>query len=558
MNRINSPELAEDGPDRSSGNSLPASVGGLPDAGARLSLAGPHFVEFQGRTTHVSASLSVGGVSDDATVASSAQPQRLCHIETIPVELSQAIMREVMKEDLSLDTHTQAYYRAFTQIRLICRRWADILEGMPELWVRLSMRMDERFVDLALSRSMDNPLIITGTLSSSPTLDRLLQHAYRWKVLSVSVADRSTMDHLAVHSAPLLEDLRLYHPIRPPYKILFNGSAPMLRIVHVRGCGVQWSTSLLSNLHSLVLLDIRQGAPDVGVLLEVLSTSPKLTLLRVQNTRLTQSSSRQTRIYLKCLRSLELRFLEQSILKQLADAVDIPMSTNCWFSFMRGTEWQPHSEQLEPINQRLSVLAAASIGSKSALTFWTVSDGCNREARVTYEGGADQQGALIFKFGVFPGTHNDVFEYFARQLGQAEPNPIPSALHIVNCSNRAYERNGLELLQRLHKHLPDTDEILIEDTSSGFIEDVFEIFFPGDNSLQLFRQLSILIIRDSTHKKWAASWLERRQRLQEKQGGWHRLPLRTLKIEGGTISAEIVKGLEQLVPNLVLDHVEVE
>ncbi|KAG8893000.1 hypothetical protein FRC01_013821, partial [Tulasnella sp. 417] len=53
------------------------------------------------------------------------------------------------------------YYNVITQTRLVCRRWTVALEGMPEIWARISLDMDERLIDLAISRSVHSPLIIT-------------------------------------------------------------------------------------------------------------------------------------------------------------------------------------------------------------------------------------------------------------------------------------------------------------------------------------------------------------------------------------------------------------
>ncbi|KIO17913.1 hypothetical protein M407DRAFT_246610 [Tulasnella calospora MUT 4182] len=58
------------------------------------------------------------------------------------------------------------------------------------------------------------------------------------------------------------------------------------------------------------------------------------------------------------------------------------------------------------------------------------------------------------------------------------------------------------------------------------------------------------------HGEWAG-WLQRRQKRHYQPGGVDRLPLQTLKIEGGNISAGKMKALKRLVPNLVLDGVKI-
>ncbi|KAG8957475.1 hypothetical protein FRC00_003916 [Tulasnella sp. 408] len=423
--------------------------------------------------------------------------------------------------------------------------------------------MGDRLVGLALSRSSDSPLTITGELSSSPGLDKLLQHAYRWKVLNVKVLGIDTMDRLASLSVPLLAELRISPPIShsPLQTILFNGSAPMLRIACILDCAVGWSTSLFSNLQELVL-DLMEdaGCPDVDTFLKLLSQSPKLTRLEVQNTLRADEHPLQPRVSLPCLQSLTLEYLEKEALYQVLNAIDIPTSTECSFSLEPDPD-DPRNldyERLKPIDRRLAALAEVSRGTKSTLTFGgAVKMGC-RSVWTIYEGGADRHGALIVDVEGFSGRTIDFCEHFARQLGQGEPNPIPPILHLINCSNGAYGNSKLELLQILHRHLPDTDEILIEDTSFRSIGDAFNDLFPLNQSSGLFSRLSTLTVRNLPHDRWVACWLRSRQEQQDQEGGSYPLPLQTFRIEGGTISAEMVEVLEKLVPNLVLDRVKVK
>ncbi|KIO17911.1 hypothetical protein M407DRAFT_32402 [Tulasnella calospora MUT 4182] len=414
MDKSNSTEVTEYGLDRPPTKSPFAPAVGLPEAEAS-SPEKPCLAKAQGRLSPESASPSTLGPRNEAA-ATDAQPRQLCHIETIPVELFQVVMWEITKNP----GPGWKPDHAFTKIRLVCRRWTAILEGMPKVWARLSLDMGEKLIDLALTRSKHCPLTITGDLFPSPALDKLFQHAYRWKHLDVYVNDKFIMDRLAVRSVPLLEELRLKHSVFTPHKILFN-------------------------------------------------------------------------------------------------------------------------------------------------------DWAGEKTRTTYEGEADEHGAFTAEFIIDFPIANDIFEHFARQLGKGEPNPVPPALRIIDCSY-AYAgdvENELKLLQRLHKHLPDTDEILIDDPSSKFIEDALSTLFPSNHSSGLFPRLSTLIVRKSVGG--VSSWLEKWQKRQDKQGGVQPLPLQTLKIEGRsveltkawrmedpTISAESVKVLEKLVPNLVLNHVAVK
>ncbi|KAG8911577.1 hypothetical protein FRC01_005637 [Tulasnella sp. 417] len=530
MNVIESTELGKGRLDVLAMNSLSAAADW-----SQRSFAGP--------------STAVPGKAD-----SDIQPQPPSLIKTIPVEILEIVMWEVVKDSQSLSI--PHYYDTVTQLRLVCRHWTRVLEGVPRIWANLSLSMDERLIDLALSRSMRSPLTITGYLFPSSVLDKLFQHIYRWKYLDVYLEGDSVLDRFALHSAPLLEELRLQPPLSSTSRALFNDSAPMLRIVHLRSCGVEWSASLLSNLHELVLLDVQEGVPDVGTFLKVLASSPQLTRLRVHSTQLTHSPSPQTRVSLSSLSSLELEYLGQGILKQLVESIDIPTSTKCLFS-ITFDDYESTSiyEQLEPIGQRLQKLADIARGTTSTLSLSRKQHGWN--VRMTYEGEAHQLGPLAVDVEASPRSNIDLLEYFAHQLGQGEPNPVPPILHLIDPPYLANFDNQGEILERIHNHLPDTDKILMEDASVQSIEGAFNTLFPSVPSPRTFLRLSSLTIRKSMHEKWA-DWILGRQKRPDVLEGLTPLPLETLRLEGGVISAEKLTRLEKLVSNLILDRVNVE
>ncbi|KAG8918147.1 hypothetical protein FRC01_002028, partial [Tulasnella sp. 417] len=555
MDKPSAAELTESSLDRPATSSLPEPPVCATESKGRLDAGGSCLAKSQGGIMQPSISCSV---STNDVAAAGTQPQQLAPIETMPLELFRVIMTEAMKKYRFCPAFR--YYHALTRMRLVCKRWTVILERTPELWAILSPNMGEILVDLALSRSMQSPLTITGhALSSSPVVDKLLQHIHRWKVLDVNYLDEATNNHLSVHSAPILEELKLGLSLFGPPILLFNGLAPMLRIVHIRHYGVQWSTSVFSNLYELDLRKIQQGGPDVDTFLHILSNSPRLTHLRVQDTHLTRSSTYQTRVTLSHLHHLELGFLQQDILEQLIDAIDIPMSTNCLFSVALAYHPVnfPNYQKLDPIVQRLKALANASIQAKSTLTFGKQLNGTNRGVTMTYEGEGDQHGALAAQVVMDSRFTLHIVEYFAHQLGQSEPNPVPPALHLVYPPNETYAHGDeSEILQTLSDQLPGTEEILIEDRSAWFLDLAFDTLFPPKHLSRPFPRVSTLIIRSGAHAEWAY-WLQRRQERRVKGGDVYRLPLQTLKIQGGNIRTGKVKALKRLVPNLVLDGVKI-
>ncbi|KAG8915083.1 hypothetical protein FRC01_003799 [Tulasnella sp. 417] len=421
MDKLKSIDLTEPSLNRPVTTSGSAPTASSPEADARLNAREPCPANSQGRIAQASAS---GSLSTDDVAAASIQPHQLFPIKAIPVELFQAIIRMIMEE--YLPGPISRYYHALAQMTLVCRQWAVILEGTPELWGRLSLDMKEKLIDLLLSRSKKSPLTITGEgLFSSPVVDKLLQQIYRWRALNVdfldddfpNLLDEDIDNGLTVHSAPLLEGLKLGLSGFVPPILRFNGSFPMLRIVHIRDYGVQWSTSVFSNLHELELSHVLHRSPDVDTFLHILANSPMLTRLRVQDSRFTGLLPSQTRVPLSHLRDLELEDLEQDILKQLVDPIDIPTSTNCSFS-VELIRWARNHPLLEPITQRLRELANVSIGTRSTLTFGKPLPRSKYDLTMTYEGEAYQHGTLTARVG-WSGSGKvpvHVARHFARQL----------------------------------------------------------------------------------------------------------------------------------------------
>ncbi|KAG8944868.1 hypothetical protein FRC04_001401 [Tulasnella sp. 424] len=554
MDKTHSTTLTKCRLDQLDTNSLSAAAVGLPEAVTLWNSGEACSTEHQVRSTDTPADSSTAFVIDQATTTD-AQHQLPSSIENIPVELFQGIVWEVMQEVMQESSSVESYYTDITRMRLVCRGWTGILEGMPEVWARLSPCMDERLLDLALSRSVHCPLVIKGRFLSSPALDKLLLHIYRWKDLDMTVYEPDALDRIAVLSVPLLEKLRL-HLGCSPGAILFNGLAPKLQIVHISNYGIQWATSALSNLRELVLVHIRKGAPDVDTFLELLSHSPRLTRLEVWKTHLIRSPSPQTRVSLLHLESLELGDLGQGDGKQLVESIDVPTSTRCLFGIALNDLETSLYEQLEPIGLRLTKLANVSRGTRSTFTL-TLQIGGLWDFKVSYEGDADQLGTLTTYGEARPQMRLEIFEYFARRLSRAEPNPLPPILHIIKLGYGRTDQSDSKLLGKLYKHLPNTDEIQFEDPSPLSMEEALNALFSSDPSSHLFPFLSTLTIRDAEHETWA-DWLLTRQKRQDKQGGVDPLPLKTLKIEVGSLSAEKVEGLRKLVPNVVLDGVEVE
>ncbi|KAG9018916.1 hypothetical protein FRB90_008307 [Tulasnella sp. 427] len=378
-------------------------------------------------------------------------------------------------------------------------------------------------------------------------MDKLLQHIHRWETLEVSEADEKTVAQLRRHTAPALNALKLSSTSAVFLELSLDSFAPNVRAVHIRDSGLRWKTSNLSGLQELSLLDIASGMPDVDTLIDILSQSPELTRLRVEQTML-RRTQRQARnpITLSHLRTLSLGHLGRDVIAQLLKSIVIPSTTECHFSIsLNDYEDTSVWEQVDPIGQRFLALAAVSRGIQSTLRFSKEHAGW--ALGLVYEGKAEGHGRLSAEVEVLAGNTLGMAELFAQQISQGEPNPCPPVLRVVDLIS------DLELLPRLHGHLPHTEEIHIEDDNPHLVTRALDAIFTPHPSSRLFPSLSTLTIQNPRPNEWA-DWLIKRQKRQYKRGGVDPLPLATLKIQGGNLTAENMKWMRKLVGNVGVDN----
>ncbi|KAG8944871.1 hypothetical protein FRC04_001404 [Tulasnella sp. 424] len=488
--------------------------------------------------------------SETANVTHTGGPS---YIQNMPVELFQFIIRAVVRDlppPPSLD-----YFRSLAYLRLVCKGWTRVVEGMPELWSDLSPHVDEQLLDLALARSLDSPLMIRGWLKSVPTgkIEKLVQHAHRWKTLNVSGTDGDAMDRILAHPVPLLEELIFSAFIPEPPSNFFNNIAPKLQSVHIANCGLQWSSPAFFNLRELTLENVDTGAPDVDNFIDILFASPRLIRLNLRNTPLKPSSLPPRLVPLRDLQFFGLEGLSQDVVHQIVGSIDMPMSTysSISFSLEDFTESTIH-EQLEPIAQRLRMLAEVLQGARSTMT---IRAGFGWRTTVAYMGNVARDGGLTCTVCATqrPDILLSVFGYFSRHLGDARTSS-PPVLRLVNGHHLTHD---LTLLEEMNRHLPDTREVHIYNPIHRRIVEVLDRLFALSSPNRLFTQLSVLTIKHPVHDGWAA-WLEEKRAREDEQEANEALPLTTLKIKGGYISFERLQGLRKLVPEVVLDHVEVQ
>ncbi|KAG8921269.1 hypothetical protein FRC00_008896 [Tulasnella sp. 408] len=453
-------------------------------------------------------------------------------------------------------------------LRLVCIRWAQAIEGNPEFWQKVSLQSGEEFVRLTLKRTLGWPLDICGTVKSTSAMELALRESIRWRTVDVHIDDQTDLDLLFSRPAPLLESLTVRIPgpgIRTPPPTFFNEDAPRLQAVKLIGCLLPLSSVTLSGLRELRLCSIRETV-RYSNFLSVLKGSPELAHLVIDSTKFELANVQYVRIALHRLRSFELKDLSRSVMQTLVSSIVVPISTNCHFAG-RLKEDNSMEDALYPLLQRLEVLAELprdlqwtlrmAMGGPTRWTRLGWDDSLAGEATLEYRG-SHPRGAISIAVTSEPLRHTDIFDYFVGRLTALVPNSVPPSLHFIRLPPISSMNPSSHILAKMDRHFPRVREIVIQDTShQSRLRALSQLFIPTTDKSRLFRCLSSLTLQAPYHDDWVA-WLENWRSRQNNSTATEPLPLTTLRVKDGMIGPDKVDVLKALVPNLILEDVKVQ
>ncbi|KAG9046737.1 hypothetical protein FS837_003758 [Tulasnella sp. UAMH 9824] len=489
-------------------------------------------------------------------------------IETLPVEVFYVIVRQVVKKALRPPCADEGYFRDLMNLRLVCTRWAQAIEGNPEFWQRLSLHSGEEFVRLTIKRTLGWPLDICGTVKSTSVVDLALRESLRWRTVDVQINGQTDLDLLLSRPAPLLESLAMRTPgpgIKAPSLILFNNDAPRLQAVKLIGCPLPWSSSTLPGLRELRICSIRETV-RYRIFLDVLKRSPELTHLAIDCTKFDLLDSRTRRITLHKLRSFELKDLNRSVMETLMYLIEVPISANRRYAG-RLKEDDIVEDVLSPLFDGLEVLAKFSRDLPWTLrmamggpTRWTRDgwdDTLAGEATLEYRG-SHPHGTISIVVTSEPRRHTDIFDYFVGRLAGLVPNQIPPSLHFIRLHPISPTDPSSNILAKIDRHFPRVREIVIQDTShQSRVRALSWLFLPTTEKSRLFRCLSSVTLQAPYHDDWVA-WLENWRTRLGNSTATEPPPFTTLRVKDGVIGPDKVDVLKALVPDLILDDVKVK
>jgi hypothetical protein len=179
----------------------------------------------------------------------------------------------------------------------VCRRWREVALSFPSLWsyINFTKLTPTGFTEM-LARAKMSPLHLEAKITP---LRRARSHAFRRQLeahishtrhLTISGQFRTMLERF-VTPAPALVSLSLRkpsHPYRPSQFVvsdsLFNGTAPKLTHLDLRGCSIGWKSPLLKGLQTLkIWTPSAQEMPTLEDWLASLKEMSQLKMLTVHD-----------------------------------------------------------------------------------------------------------------------------------------------------------------------------------------------------------------------------------------------------------------------------------
>lgn len=240
------------------------------------------------------------------------------------------------------NTTNPRYYQRLHLLAQVCRLWAEVVKGSPELWWLVNGRDPSSEWTTALHRSRDSLIVFKyGLYGDGAAFDHHLwssvsQHLHRWKTADLAFnfaeAGLSHSFTLLENAAPALETMRMRssRPFTEQITLdLFNGYAPKLTTLDITNVAFRdWSSPVLQGLTSLWLGFVSYSGPSLEQMLDVLRASPRLDWLSLNNIRFSSDAAvgKPSAVLLE-LRSINLSSLSSVVTSRLLRAIDAPKCT---------------------------------------------------------------------------------------------------------------------------------------------------------------------------------------------------------------------------------------
>ncbi len=198
-------------------------------------------------------------------------------IQGLPLEVLMAIFDVVL---LSLWHNPPQYDAQRTKLRLVCKRWDELILDTPRLWAVCSTYLSYQTNKASILRSRQHSLMIYATETTTKWWGLITPHLCRCRVLDISAfAGLNPLEQ----PLPLLLDLTIYNG-DPGVNIFSHEmlqNMPLLQSFNIEGMSLPWCLPPPSKILHINL----EGCEDLPliVLVEMLHASPGLEVLRLNS-----------------------------------------------------------------------------------------------------------------------------------------------------------------------------------------------------------------------------------------------------------------------------------
>lgn len=253
-------------------------------------------------------------------------------INNLPPELLIQIFHKALD-----NLHPELQYSAaLRQLRLVCSRWASIIDNAGTLWATTSCRDPEQAVAMALQKCQGSLLRVSCRCDLYRTrycsyVDQILPYSHLWHSLHVKACNVTTITVLLHEPAPNLREISVNFA---PGSRNANTvpTVPSTTIANVEkfavsSCTIIWGGINTANLRNLVLNDVRDV--NVGNILETLAAAKSLTELAMSRCWIdpVYGDIEAGAVVLPNLKQFVMEYIHYDAAAQLISAIEHPKTT---------------------------------------------------------------------------------------------------------------------------------------------------------------------------------------------------------------------------------------
>lgn len=252
-------------------------------------------------------------------------------ISSLPEELFVQIINH------NIQQFDPAYWAQLQEIRLVCKRWNEIIEGTPSLWALISSHMNRIRIQESLHFSGSHDLTVSAFVGNEEFWERILPHASRWADLVINgVQHEESMEKVRSTSVPRLTSLTLAW-CDDGVVDAFSGKLLSLKHLMLHRAPCPWSPADFqsASLKSLRLIEHPfRSSHDTFQMFEILRSCTELVTFHLSASRTPPSLPQSlVPVSLPHLTELSLQDMKNDFLHLILQTLHVP---NCRSVAIRG------------------------------------------------------------------------------------------------------------------------------------------------------------------------------------------------------------------------------